>query len=56
MIFFSFGYHYFLLKLLINECIDHELKLLGESDWKSDEKLLVFASLISPSKIILFEK
>ena len=24
--------------------------------WKSDEKLLIFASLISPSKIILFEK
>ena len=23
---------------------------------KSDEKLLIFASLISPSKIILFEK
>ena len=26
------------------------------SVWKSDEKLLIFASLISPSKIILFEK
>ena len=25
------------------------------SVWKSDEKLLIFASLISPSKIILFE-
>ena len=25
------------------------------SVWKSDEKLLVFALLISPSKIILFE-
>ena len=24
------------------------------SVWKSDEKLLIFASLISPSKIILF--
>ena len=24
--------------------------------WKSDEKLLIFASLISPSVIILFEK
>ena len=24
--------------------------------WKSDEKLLIFESLISPSKIILFEK
>ena len=24
--------------------------------WKSDEKLLIFASLIYPSKIILFEK
>ena len=24
--------------------------------WKSDEKLLIFAFLISPSKIILFEK
>jgi len=24
--------------------------------WKSDEKLLIFASFISPSKIILFEK
>ena len=23
--------------------------------WKSDEKLVIFASLISPSKIILFE-
>jgi len=27
-----------------------------ESDWKSSEKLLIFASLISPSEIILFEK
>ena len=26
------------------------------SVWKSHEKLLFFASLISPSKIILFEK
>ena len=26
------------------------------SVWKSDERLLIFASLISPSKIILFEK
>ena len=26
------------------------------SVWKSDEKLLIFASLISPSKIILFQK
>ena len=26
------------------------------SVWKSDEKLLIFASLISPSKIILFKK
>ena len=26
------------------------------SEWKSDEKLLISASLISPSKIILFEK
>ena len=26
------------------------------SVWKSDEKLLIFVSLISPSKIILFEK
>ena len=26
------------------------------SVWKTDEKLLIFASLISPSKIILFEK
>ena len=26
------------------------------SVWKSDEKLVIFASLISPSKIILFEK
>ena len=26
------------------------------SVWKSEEKLLIFASLISPSKIILFEK
>ena len=26
------------------------------SVWKSDEKLLIFASLISPAKIILFEK
>ena len=26
------------------------------SVWKSDEKLLIFASLISSSKIILFEK
>ena len=26
------------------------------SVWISDEKLLIFASLISPSKIILFEK
>ena len=26
------------------------------SVWKSDEKLLIFASLISPSQIILFEK
>ena len=25
------------------------------SVWKSDEKLVIFASLISPSKIILFE-
>ena len=25
------------------------------SVWKSDEKLLIFTSLISPSKIILFE-
>ena len=24
--------------------------------WKSDEKLLIFASLISPSKNILFDK
>jgi len=24
--------------------------------WKSDEKLVTFARLISPSKIILFEK
>ena len=24
--------------------------------WKSDEKLVIFASLISPSKIILFDK
>ena len=24
--------------------------------WKSDEKLLIFETLISPSKIILFEK
>ena len=27
-----------------------------QSVWKSAEKLLVFAPLISPSKIILFEK
>ena len=26
------------------------------SVWKSDEKLFIFASLISPSKIILFER
>ena len=26
------------------------------SVWKSDEKLLIFASLISPSKVTLFEK
>ena len=26
------------------------------SVWKSDEKLVIFASLIYPSKIILFEK
>ena len=26
------------------------------SVWKSDEKLRIFASLISPSKITLFEK
>ena len=26
------------------------------SVWISDEKLLIFASLISPSKLILFEK
>ena len=26
------------------------------SVWKSDEKLLIFASLISPSNIILFDK
>ena len=26
------------------------------SVWKSDEKLLIFASLISPSKDILFDK
>ena len=26
------------------------------SVWKSDKKLLIFASLISPSKIFLFEK
>ena len=26
------------------------------SVWISDEKLLIFASLISPSKMILFEK
>ena len=26
------------------------------SVWKSDEELLIFASLIYPSKIILFEK
>ena len=26
------------------------------SVWKSHEKLLIFTSLISPSKIILFEK
>ena len=26
------------------------------SVWKSDEKLLISASLISPAKIILFEK
>ena len=26
------------------------------SVWKSDENLLFFASIISPSKIILFEK
>ena len=26
------------------------------SVWKSDEKLLIFASLISPSKNILFDK
>ena len=26
------------------------------SVWKSDEKLLIFASLFSPSKVILFEK
>ena len=25
------------------------------SVWKSDEKVLIFASLISPSKIVLFE-
>ena len=24
--------------------------------WQSDEKLLIFETLISPSKIILFEK
>ena len=26
------------------------------SEWKSDEKLLIFVSLISPAKILLFEK
>ena len=26
------------------------------SVWKSDEKLFIFASIISPSKILLFEK
>ena len=26
------------------------------SVWKSDDKMLIFASLISPSKIILFHK
>ena len=26
------------------------------SVWKSDEKLFIFASLISPGKILLFEK
>ena len=28
----------------------------GQTVWKSEEKLPVFTSLISPSKIILFEK
>ena len=31
-------------------------KYKGKSVWKSDEKLLIFASLISSFKIILFEK
>ena len=26
------------------------------SIWKSDKKLFIFASLVSPSKIVLFEK
>ena len=31
-------------------------KLMLMSVWKTEEKLLIFAPLISPTKIILFEK
>ena len=39
--------------LIIHKKYKGNLRLM--SVWKSDEKLLIFASLISPSKIILFE-
>ena len=44
LLFFSFSF------------IIHKENTKEKSVWKSDEKLLIFASLISPSKIILFEK
>ena len=40
----------------IPECSFPSSSIIFMSVWKSNEKLLIFASLISPSKIILFEK
>ena len=47
-------YQYFSNSLIIKKKYKGNLSLM--SVWKSNEKLLIFASLISPSKIILFEK
>ena len=43
------------LSLHHSSVVDRKTPLLL-SVWKSDEKLLIFASIISPSEIILFEK
>ena len=55
----NWTWRYVLKLIIINNSYQRRYKgydLCLMSVWKSDEKLVIFVSLISPPKIILFEK